>query len=195
MRDHHVVSLRVAGDGGHVGFGAVQRVRLVLLHLRNAHEAVGAAVDDVVGALGRPHQRRDGCGVLELVAYALLLPPLQPDLVNKHHVVRLRDGQFVALRREGHLADDVVLGALRCCEQDAAHYIDAISLTFSAGLVENLSFRSPFSSNSCTNRSVVQTARRLPLSAQHTAVTLVMPGLGVVKVFSCLSCMAWQDFK
>jgi hypothetical protein len=54
-------------------------------------------------------------------------------------------------------------------------------LTFSAGFVENLSFRAPFSSNINTSLSVVQIASFLAFGAQHTAVTFTIPVLGGVK--------------
>jgi hypothetical protein len=44
----------------------------------------------------------------------------------------------------------------------------------SAGFVENLSRRSPFSSNRWTMRSVVTAASRMLLGAQHSAVTRCM---------------------
>lgn len=61
--------------------------------------------------------------------------------------------------------------------------------TLSAGLVENLSLRTPFSSKRMTTRSVVHTAKRLPLGAQHTAVTLEIPGVGGVNDSINLRCM------
>ena len=49
-------------------------------------------------------------------------------------------------------------------------------ITFeSAGLVENLSFFSPWSSYSCTMRSTVHTANFLWFGAQATAATLAAP--------------------
>ena len=49
--------------------------------------------------------------------------------------------------------------------------------TLSAGLVENLSFFTPFSSKSMTTLSAVQTASFFPFGAQQMAVTLHKPGL------------------
>ena len=61
--------------------------------------------------------------------------------------------------------------------------------TLSAGLVENLSFRTPSSSNIWTTLSVVHTARRFPLGAQQRAVTLTIPSLGCVIDCKCFSCI------
>lgn len=55
--------------------------------------------------------------------------------------------------------------------------------------MENLSFRTPSSSNICTTLSVVHTARRFPLGAQQRAVTLTIPSLGCVIDCKCFSCI------
>jgi hypothetical protein len=53
----------------------------------------------------------------------------------------------------------------------------------SAGLVENLSRRSPFSSHKCTTRSVVTMASRRLLEDQEMAVTLAIVSCGAYTVF------------
>jgi hypothetical protein len=60
----------------------------------------------------------------------------------------------------------------------------------SAGLVENLSRRSPFSSHKCTTRSVVTMASRRLLADQQMPVTLAMLSCGAWIVFKWRSCMA-----
>jgi hypothetical protein len=45
-----------------------------------------------------------------------------------------------------------------------------------------------------TTLSVVQTANRFPLGAQHIAVTFTMPSEGCVIDFTCFSCMVIYDF-
>jgi hypothetical protein len=71
--------------------------------------------------------------------------------------------------------------------------------TFSAGLVENLSLRAPFSSNINTSRSVVQTANFFALGAQQIAVTFVIAGVACVSDSMCLSCILMnrtgQDYR
>lgn len=82
------------------------------LHVANLDLALCQAVDELVGPLGGPHEARDGARVLELVADGLLITPLGAQLVDKDHVVALRNGQLVALWREGHLPHNVILRAL-----------------------------------------------------------------------------------
>ena len=62
--------------------------------------------------------------------------------------------------------------------------------TLSAGRVENLSLRSPSSSNKCTTLSTVTTARRVLFGEKHMAVTLHIPSAGGMSVLRCLSFMA-----
>jgi hypothetical protein len=136
--------------------------------------------------------------VLELVADALLLAPLQPDLVNEDHVIRLGDRKLVRLRRKCHLTNNVIFRALFCIyilnTSECLFFFSICmrSLTLSAGFVENLSFLTPFSSNITTILSVVHIARRLPLGAQQTAVTFTQPGFGCVRDSMYLSCIGLQ---
>ena len=132
--------------------------------------------------------------MLELVADALLLAPLQPDLVHEDHVIRLGDRKLVRLRRKSHLTNNVIFRALFCIYLLNSSYFSIWmrSLTLSAGFVENLSFLTPFSSNITTILSVVHIARRLPLGAQQTAVTFTQPGFGCVRDSMYLSCIGLQ---
>ena len=69
--------------------------------------SVGTSHDD--RTLRRPGQAGDGRRLDELVADHLLLPEVVPDLVNKHDVVCLRNGQSIGFRAEGKSLSRMVI--------------------------------------------------------------------------------------
>jgi hypothetical protein len=75
--------------------------------------ALGKAKHHLVMLHGGPAHGGDGGLLVELVADGLLVAPLLAQLVHKHDVVTLSDGQLGAVRRERHAAHQVVLCAVR----------------------------------------------------------------------------------
>jgi len=86
------------------------RVRAPKTHL---DLALGEAEYHLVMLHGGPAHGGDGRLLVELVADGLLVAPFLAQLVHKHDVVALPNGQLGAIRREGHAAHQVVLCAMR----------------------------------------------------------------------------------
>ena len=126
------------------------------------------------------------------------LPPHSPllsDPVDVDNVVCLANGDFGGVRGERHAFHHVALPAVLWAEDrlsprgrpprptHTAHshgqQPGPRTLTLaSAGLVENLSRRSPCSSYSSTTRSAVHTAKRPLLADQAMQVTRAVPSCG-----------------
>mmetsp|Transcript_11352 Transcript_11352/g.27842 ORF Transcript_11352/g.27842 Transcript_11352/m.27842 type:complete len:213 (-) Transcript_11352:175-813(-) len=107
------VAVGGGAEGGDVCIRAVQLLALVVPQDAHFHSPVCEPEDELVGLLERPRDAgHPGIGLQELVADALLLAPLEPELVDEDNIVRLRDRQLGAVGREGHARHDVVLGAL-----------------------------------------------------------------------------------
>ena len=99
-------------DAHHVRVGAVEVAAFVRRQRADAHLAVGAAEDqELVAAHVRPRHAGDGAVLHELVADALPLSPVVPELVHKHNVVALRNRQLRRVRREHHAPHHVRLRA------------------------------------------------------------------------------------
>ena len=94
------VGNHLVGDhGADIAVCVVKGLSLVCLTVSRSDLAVGATHDD--RTLRRPGEAGNCRRLDELVADHLLLAEVVTDLVDKHDVVRLRNGQSVGLRAEG----------------------------------------------------------------------------------------------
>ena len=89
----------VGDHGADIAVCVVKSLCLVCLTVSRPDLAVGTTHDD--RTLRWPGEAGDCRRLDKLVADHLLLPKVVADLVNKHNVVRLRNGQSVGFRAEG----------------------------------------------------------------------------------------------
>ena len=130
----HAVAVRARRQSHHVALLGmrVQSGGFVGLQSSDAHFPIRRGKRELAGSAGGPRESGHRVVLQELVADALLVPPLGAQLVHEDDVVALPDGELRGAGRERHAAHDEVLRAV------ALRGLRAELVTLRAGVVEHL---------------------------------------------------------